>query len=116
MFTSVCLTHSDVVVHGTPTVMLLFVVHGSPIVMLLLVVVHGSPMVMLLLVVVHGSPIVMLLLVVAAVNHLLTLVEEDEDLSPELYEPGLSAFAELLLEEDKMNVCVALADGLVLVV
>ncbi|KAK2177486.1 hypothetical protein NP493_595g00029 [Ridgeia piscesae] len=36
-------------------------------------------------------------------NHLLTLVEEDEDLSPELYEPGLSAFAELLLEEDKMN-------------
>ena len=80
------------------------------------VVVHGSPIVMLLLVVVHGSPIVMLLLVVAAVNHLLTLVEEDEDLSPELYEPGLSAFAELLMEEDKMNVRVALADGLVLVV
>ncbi|KAI0236342.1 R3H domain-containing protein 4 [Lamellibrachia satsuma] len=37
-------------------------------------------------------------------NHLLTLVEEDEDLTPELYEPGLSAFAELLLEEDKMNI------------
>ena len=41
------------------------------------------------------------------VNHLLTLVEEGDEFSPDLYVPGFSAFAELLLEEDKMNVSVS---------
>ena len=41
------------------------------------------------------------------VNHLLTLVEEEDEFSPDLYVPGFSAFAELLLEEDKMNVSVS---------